>query len=226
MFNTNRQNAKKIRNWTAHAAVAAISAVILTFGIAPGAVFATDVYMFRGEQGEAYYTNVSGQNRVKVRLPVYKPEMKKRQSAMPAEPRPFAISHNIGVYEPIIAQASQIFSVDSDIVRAVIKAESNYNTRAVSPKGALGLMQLMPKTARELGVADPFDPVDNIHGGVRYLSQLLDVLNDNLPLALAAYNAGPLRVMAQRRIPAIPETRQYVDRVLSYYQSFKVKDEK
>ena len=200
--------------------------VILILGSGSGAACAENIYVFRGEQGEAYYTNVSGHNRIKVRLPIFKPELKKRPYSRQAESKSFAVSDKTNIYEPIIASASQIFSVDADIVRAVIKAESNYNVRAVSPKGAQGLMQLMPATARELGVADSFDPMDNIHGGVRYLSQLLDVLNDNLPLALAAYNAGPSRVIEQKQIPAIRETRQYVDRVLSYYNRFKSKDEK
>lgn len=111
--------------------------------------------------------------------------------------------------------------MDPDIIRAVITAESNYNEQAVSPKGALGLMQLMPMTAREMGVEDAFDPVQNIYGGVRYLSGLLDTLNDDLPLALAAYNAGPSRVLEQKRIPPIPETLSYVERVLNLYRNFK-----
>jgi len=209
-----------------YAVVIIIFVVMITLGTGCYTVFAADIYMFKEEQGETYYTNVSGHNRIKVRLPIFKPEMKKRPYSRQAESKSFAFSGKTSVYEPIIASASQIFSVDADIVRAVIKAESNYNVRAVSPKGAQGLMQLMPATARELGVADPFDPVDNIHGGVRYLSQLLDILNDDLPLALAAYNAGPSRVIGQRQIPAISETRQYVDRVLSYYNGFKAKDEK
>jgi soluble lytic murein transglycosylase-like protein len=86
-------------------------------------------------------------------------------------------------------------------------------------------MQLMPKTARELGVSDPFDPVANIHGGVNYLSQLLGSLNGNLPLALAAYNAGLSRVVGRYEIPAIEETRRYVERVLDYYTSLKGRDE-
>jgi soluble lytic murein transglycosylase-like protein len=81
-------------------------------------------------------------------------------------------------------------------------------------------MQLMPGTADAMGVADPFDPVENIIGGTKYLSRLLDTLDGNLPLALAAYNAGPLRVIGKNRIPLIPETRDYVARVLRYYKKF------
>jgi soluble lytic murein transglycosylase-like protein len=224
MSSTNRQNVKT-RNRKLYTVIITLFVVIIVeAGL--DKVLAADIYMFKDERGEVYYSNVAGHDRIKVRLPIINAGMKKKPYSKQAQLKSFTNSENTKTYEPIIAQASRTFSVDSDIVRAVIKAESNYNARAVSPKGAQGLMQLMPATARELGVDNPFDPVDNIHGGVRYLSQLLGVLNDNLPLALAAYNAGPLRVIGQKRIPAISETRQYVDRVLNYYKSFKVKDEK
>jgi soluble lytic murein transglycosylase-like protein len=100
-------------------------------------------------------------------------------------------------------------------------AESGFNPRALSPKGAMGLMQLMPSTAREMGVADPFDPVDNIHGGVAYLGRQLEALNGNIPLALAAYNAGPVRVSMFNRVPPFAETRRYVEDVLNHYYHFK-----
>lgn len=107
--------------------------------------------------------------------------------------------------------------VDPKLVKAVIRAESNWNPRAVSPKGALGLMQLMPSTARDMGVSNPFSPEENIDGGVRYLRYLLDKFNGNLTLSLAAYNAGPGLVERVRTVPAIPETRTYVRRVIEDY---------
>jgi len=170
------------------------------------------VYCFQDNGGAKYYTNAPGPGRTKVRLPLGGGKGNKVK---------FNPGRQNETYEPAISYASQIFSVDSDIVRAVIKAESNYNPRAVSPKGAMGLMQLMPGTAREMGVADPFDPEANIHGGVRYLSQLLELLNGDIPLVLAAYNAGPLRVVGKNRIPQIPETRNYVEKVLKYYNYLK-----
>jgi soluble lytic murein transglycosylase-like protein len=174
-----------------------------------------DVYMFRDKGGGVCFTNVPGEGRFKVRLPLKKEKArtKKGQNTAHTASDPQKLT-----YEPVIATAGEYFAVDPDLIRAVIKAESNFNPRAVSPKGATGLMQLMPGTAEDLGVDDPFDPVENIFGGTKYLSRLLDILNGNLPLALAAYNAGPLRVIGKNRIPHIPETRDYVARVLKYYK--------
>ncbi len=105
------------------------------------------------------------------------------------------------------------------VVKAVIKTESNFDPEAVSAKGALGLMQLMPATARELRVANPLDPLENVTGGTRYLRTLLDSYDGNVALSLAAYNAGPGRV--KDAIPNIPETRTYVARVLRHYASYR-----
>lgn len=109
-------------------------------------------------------------------------------------------------------------SIDSALIRAVIRAESNFNHRAVSRKGAQGLMQLMPATIWRLSVGDAFDPHENIGAGVRYLRQLLDQFQGDLTLALAAYNAGENAVLRYRGVPPYQETREYVKKVLSLYQ--------
>jgi len=109
-------------------------------------------------------------------------------------------------------------SIDSALIRAVIRAESNFNHRAVSRKGAQGLMQLMPATIGRLSVGDAFDPHENIGAGVRYLRQLLDQFEGDLTLALAAYNAGENAVLRYRGVPPYPETRDYVRKVLSQYR--------
>ena len=180
----------------------------------PFPVFAADVYTFHDEEGTKYYTNTPGAGCTKVRFPLV---LKKDGSSV----RAHFTNLKMRDYEPLIVQASTKYSVDPDLVRAVIKVESNFNNRAVSPKGAQGLMQLMPQTARLLGVADPFEPESNIHGGVLYLSRLLDTLNGDLPLSLAAYNAGLERVIARKEIPAIRETRNYVKQVMSQYSKLK-----
>lgn len=192
--------------------------VLLTLMIVlmqPFSVSAVDIYTFIGEEGEALYTNTRIQGSIKVRFPL----ALKRNNISKDHARGDGTRWS---YDPAISQASELFAVDPDLVRSVIKVESNYNHNAVSPKGALGLMQLMPGTARELGVADPFDPTANIHGGVMYLRRMLDALEGNLPLSLAAYNAGLERVKEKKGIPAIAETRNYVRQVLENYERLKV----
>jgi soluble lytic murein transglycosylase-like protein len=124
-------------------------------------------------------------------------------------------------YEDLIVKASERYRVDSALVKAIIKAESNFNHRAVSPVGARGLMQLMPATAASLQVQDSFHPENNIDGGVRYLRYLMNLFNGNLPLVLAAYNAGENTVLRyNNRIPPYQETQTYVRRVLDYFDKY------
>lgn len=116
-----------------------------------------------------------------------------------------------------ILEASNRYGVPDQLVTAVIRAESGFNPRAVSRKGAQGLMQLMPSTASTLGVRNSFDPRENIHGGVRHLRGLIDRFPGNLPLAIAAYNAGEKAVLTYGGIPPYPETQDYVGKVLRFY---------
>ena len=126
--------------------------------------------------------------------------------------------------EPLIKRHSSQQQLHPALIRAVIKAESNFDPRAVSRAGAIGLMQLMPQTAVRLDVRDMFDPDENVGGGTKYLRQLLDRFHGNLPLALAAYNAGENIVDRYQSLPPIDETRQYVRKVLRYYRTFLVRD--
>ncbi|WP_278308219.1 MULTISPECIES: lytic transglycosylase domain-containing protein [Carboxydocella] len=119
-------------------------------------------------------------------------------------------------FAPLIQQAAQKYGVDPDLITAVIQAESSFNPHAISRVGAQGLMQLMPATARALGVTNAFDPAQNIEGGTKYLRQLLDQFGGNEALAVAAYNAGPHAVKKYgNNIPPYQETQNYVKRVLS-----------
>jgi hypothetical protein len=133
----------------------------------------------------------------------------------------FQLKGDIALYDNLISHASEKYRVDSALVKAIIKAESNFNHRAVSPVGARGLMQLMPATAATLQVKDSFHPENNIDGGVRYLRYLMNLFNGNLPLVLAAYNAGENSVIRyNNRIPPYPETQTYVKRVLNYFDGY------
>ncbi|MCB0338852.1 MAG: lytic transglycosylase domain-containing protein [Bdellovibrionales bacterium] len=123
-------------------------------------------------------------------------------------------------YKDVITSLSRQKGVPEDLIRAVIHAESAFNPRAVSPKGAMGLMQLMPTTAKLLGVKDAFHPEQNIHGGVSYLSMLLKKFRGNVSLSLAAYNAGPEAVNKYGGIPPYRETRDYVQRVLALRSAY------
>ena len=125
---------------------------------------------------------------------------------------------------PMISRFSRQHQLHPALIRAVIKAESDFDPYAVSRAGAVGLMQLMPQTAVRLEVRDLYDPEDNIGGGTKYLRQLLDRFRGNLPLALAAYNAGEHVVDRYRTLPPITETREYVRKVLRYYRTFLMRD--
>jgi soluble lytic murein transglycosylase len=125
-------------------------------------------------------------------------------------------------YDSLISQHAATHGVDPMLIKAVMKAESNFNPKAVSHKGAQGLMQLMPDTARLMNVDDPFDPEDNIKGGTRYLKYLDEIFGGDLELVLAAYNAGPKRVMDNNmNVPPYEETKSYIQRVKSYYNKLK-----
>ncbi|MBI5847845.1 MAG: lytic transglycosylase domain-containing protein [Nitrospirae bacterium] len=124
-------------------------------------------------------------------------------------------------YSQYIHKAASKYALEPELIKAVIKTESNGNHRAISRKGAKGLMQLMPSTARDMNVSNPFDPEENIEGGTRYLKYLLERFNGNMTLALAAYNSGPGTVEKYGNVPPIDETRQYVKRIFNLYNGRK-----
>ena len=124
-------------------------------------------------------------------------------------------------YDPYIKTASTKHGVAFALIKAIIKTESDFNPRAISPKGALGLMQLMPENVKRLEIKDPFDPAENIMGGARHFKSLLDYFAGDLSLSLAAYNAGIKPVERCQCIPPFRETHDYVKKVLDYYEELK-----
>ena len=168
-----------------------------------------DIYKYTDAEGVIHLTNVPTEQDVPYVL-----VMREKRVI-------FQLKGDIALYDDLIAKTSERYRIDSALVKAVIKAESNFNHRAVSSVGARGLMQLMPATAATLQVKDSFHPETNIDGGVRYLRYLMNMFNGNLPLVLAAYNAGENAVMRHNnRIPPYPETQTYVKRVLNYYDGY------
>lgn len=145
----------------------------------------------------------------------------KRPTANAAAATPAKSGSMVVSFDDIISRYSNHYGLDDALVRAVIKAESNYNPQARSNKGAQGLMQLIPETARDMQVSDPFDPEDNIRGGSRYLRLMLDEFGGNVELALAAYNAGPNAVKRFGGIPPYQETQNYVVKVKNFQRQYR-----
>jgi soluble lytic murein transglycosylase-like protein len=143
----------------------------------------------------------------------------RRPAAGPADPR--LVHRRRELFAPLVLAAADAHGLPVALLQAIIEVESNFNAAAVSPQGALGLMQLMPQTARYLQVRDARDPAANIDGGARYLKELLARFGNDLPLALAAYNAGPSAVQRSGAIPAYAETQRYVPRVIARYHSLQ-----
>lgn len=189
--------------------IAAITVWTLGTFMMPVMDTAAEIYQYIGPNGSISLTNVPSDGRYR-RL-----ELESNRLHMTLTEREI---------EPVIKRYSSEHRLHPALIRAVIKAESNFDPRAVSRAGAIGLMQLMPQTAMRFDVRDLYDPDDNVGGGTKYLRQLLDRFHGNLPLALAAYNAGENIVDRYQALPPIDETRQYVKKVLKYYRTFLVRD--
>jgi soluble lytic murein transglycosylase-like protein len=181
-----------------------------------------DIFTFTDDNGVIHFTNIPSNDK---RYRLLRKEgdnpapstMARASSWLPSETL-------IRQYSPLIERVSLEYGVEKALVHAVISAESGYNPYAISRAGALGLMQLMPETAKRYGVKNSLDPEQNINGGVRYLKDLLMMFNGNIELAVAAYNAGENAVVrAGNRIPNYAETVQYVPKVLGFYRRFQTK---
>lgn len=179
-----------------------IAALFLLF---PAAEAIADIYLYKDENGVFHFTDQPS-------TPEYRLYIKQWRTPQSSE--------TPASYDRYIDEASRLYGIDTALLKAVVKVESNFNSRAVSHKGALGLMQIMPQNAAMLDIQDPFDPRQNILGGARYLREMLNRYGD-LELALAAYNAGPAAVDRYRAVPPFTETRSYVQQVLHNYDALK-----
>lgn len=193
-----------------------VSCFLVVFGVAlffglPSTAHST-IYSFTDSNGVVHFTN----------MPVggkFRPVNARRNSTLSTP----SINPNrlAEPYKKTIVEASNKYGVHEDLIKAVILAESLYNPFAVSRKGAKGLMQLMPSTARDMNVKDAFDPVQNINGGTRYLKGLMSKYQGDLTLSLAAYNSGPTVVDRNGGIPPIAETEDYVEKVIHYFRWYQ-----
>jgi len=166
-----------------------------------------DIYKYIDGKGVVHYTNAPTSSDFVLYI---------REAPVKITSRPLSRD-----YDAIIQKAQEKYGIEFSLIKAVIQAESGFNSQAVSKKGAKGLMQIMPENYKALAVSDPFDPSQNIMGGTRYLKQLLKRYENKLPLALAAYNAGPEAVDKYRQIPPYRETRNYVQKVMTLYSKYK-----
>lgn len=173
--------------------------IILIVGLFSPVVGDAAIYRYVDENGLLHFTNVPTENKFRF----YRGDGQTYQ------------------LETLIHHFANKFSLDAALIKAVIKVESNFDPRVVSSKGAQGLMQLMPETAHEVGVSNPFDPSQSIQGGSLYLRKMLDSFDLNLDHALAAYNAGPSSVRKYGGIPPYEETQNYVKRVKHYFDYYR-----
>lgn len=180
-------------------------------GLAVACLFApsisiADIYRYVDPQGVVHFTNA--------------PTHGKFELVLKEERVKFQIGPNVGKYDLAIWKAAEKYGMDYALIKAVIRAESNFNPKAVSRVGAKGLMQLMPKTAQALAVTDSFHPEDNIDGGVRYLRYLTKLFDGNFYWVLGAYNAGEKAVFQYNGVPPYRETRTFIQRVLHYFRQY------
>jgi soluble lytic murein transglycosylase-like protein len=173
-----------------------------------------DIFVYIDKEGVMHFSNAPTHSRYRVYM--------KENSSSPA-PVVRRLKPDTDKYDHLIAESCRLHGVDFALVKAVIRAESSFDPYAISSKGAEGLMQLMPDTSKRLNVANPFDPQENIRGGVRYLKYLMGRFNNDLKLSLAAYNAGETTVAQVNGIPNYRETKNYVVEVLRYYQEYQKK---
>src|SRR5580692_896263 len=193
--------------------LAVLIAILLT---ASPAAATPKIYTYLDAQGQRHYTDVPDNNRYRLLV------LSSQDRTASGDRYDFQLLAKATQYDSIIEQAAVSSALEPNLLRAVIVVESGFNSRAVSKRGAVGLMQLMPATASRFGVSNPYDPRQNVHGGARYLKFLMDRFGQNLGLALAAYNAGEEAVDRNGgQIPPFSETMAYVPKVLKIYQMLR-----
>lgn len=175
----------------------------------------SEIYRYVDENGNEYYTNTPLQKDAEL---IVKDKKAPAPAGADENARAYISEASVEEYKVIAEKTAKRYALDPDLVKAVIEIESGWNPRAVSSRGAIGLMQLMPETALEMGVGNPYDPRENIEGGVKYLKRLLRRFGD-IELALAAYNAGPSVVKRYGSVPPYAETLMYVQDILFQYNN-------
>jgi len=183
-----------------------------------------DIYQYTDEDGVVHFTNVSAAKGKKyrrhsesARTSSYANQVRRQRPSPPAASSAVTSTNIPSAYLESINSACDRHGVDPALVHAIVKVESDFNPMAISRKGAMGLMQLMPQTAVDMNVRNTFDPGENIDGGVKYMKYLLDRYEGNVSLALAAYNSGETAVKRWGTIPPFPETQNYVQRIMKLY---------
>ncbi len=200
-----------------------LSIVVLVVSVMTVFLFAqtsvADIYIYKDKNGVKHFTNVPNDSKYKLFIPERSGRI--YYSGTGGYKRVPARAINTKAFDSIIEKASIRYGLDGALIKAVISAESAFNSQAVSPKGAKGLMQIMPENYGHLNISDPFNPAQNIMGGAKYLRQMLQVHDGKLQLALAAYNAGPEAVRKYEGIPPYNETRNYVFKVMNLYNQYR-----
>ena len=177
-----------------------------------------DIYSYVDKDGTVHFTNIPGGDaRYRLYMRSRDGGRRRAMAVAPSDSSPARFNR----YNDVIREAATLYQIPEELVRAVIKVESDYDPRAISRAGAQGLMQLMPETAQRMQVRDMMDPRENILGGVRYLRVLANMFNGNLQLTLAGYNAGENAVVKHGGIPPFDETEDYVVKVLAYYRRYR-----
>lgn len=187
---------------------------------ASSALATEKTYVYKEADGTLWYTNVTPTAQDLTQFTLIEVRGRGPATASCRGMNSKKLEHRALSFNSIIERMAREFQIDAKLVKAVVRNESCFDKMALSRAGAQGLMQLMPATAESLGVVDPFNAVQNIRGGTKYLSQLIKKYDNNLALALSAYNAGPGSVAKHNGVPPFPETQRYIERVMKTYRQY------